>query len=163
MFAARTPDDSIDPKTSIALQPYDLIELSLSNMTLAEAVRFSDNTGVLYLNDDPSDVTGYYGLEVEHGSPVSYGIPWLLSDGRVFKEFPKAATTAALQWVHMCLERVHLLTNVVHQDHKVAIRWLQALGFSIDLDNPILINGEPVCVFWQYSTYIAPTGGFANV
>lgn len=160
MFLARNIDPALDPAPDLVLAPMDQRELALSGLSLSENIKAcSGHVGALYLSNDPADVTGYYGIEYALSDPVTYGIPWLLTDGRIFEQFPKSATRAAKAWVEYQLSLVHLLFNVVHQDHTRTIKWLEALGFTIGYNNPTEIKGEFVLTFWQYSKTLAPIGG----
>ena len=158
MFLARPTDDSRDP-CSLDLRPKDRLELKMVGMTLSQTLKATDHgAGALYLNNDPTDVTAYYGLEVVPGDLITYGIPWFLTDGRVFQAHAKSFTRAARAWVNHYLNHYHLLTNCVHASHDHAIRWLKLVGFNV---NPEIteVGGEPTHVFWKFSNTVAPKGG----
>lgn len=156
-YSARALDCDIDP-VAIKLREKDQIELDMAGMTLRNSLAATKWTGsALYFGKDTEDVTAYLGMEYTEDSPVCWGIPWFLTDGRIFERHAKSFTQAAKKWLNWHFQFVHLLTNNVYAKHTGAIKWLRMLGFTVDTSKTWMCNGYPSYHFWQYSHALPPT------
>jgi hypothetical protein len=80
------------------------------------------------------------GLVVEN-LMTGAGTPWLLSSNHALKykrEFLLQSPPVIEQMLDVCPR----LSNYVHVDNRVSIRWLKWLGFTIETPGPIGINKE---------------------
>lgn len=72
---------------------------------------------------------------------TGHGVPWLLSSNAALqhkREFLVQSKPAVQEMLNIC----PMLSNHVHADNRVSIRWLKWLGFTIDDPQPTGINGE---------------------
>lgn len=75
------------------------------------------------------------------------GVPWMLATDdllRVRREF----TERCRGEVRLMQQAFRVLTNEVHRENAVALRWLSWLGFHIDRERPVGPGGE-LFVFWK--------------
>ncbi len=72
------------------------------------------------------------------------GIPWFLSSDIAVK-FRREWLEVAPRYLDAMHAKYRTLTNAVHQENAVSIRWLRRMGFQ--LTEPLQIRGEPFIVF----------------
>ncbi|WP_223621175.1 hypothetical protein [Lysobacter sp. ESA13C] len=95
--------------------------------------------------------------EVDGVASIAYGVaptadpligsPWLLATDdlrKVRREFIERCRGE----VRLMQQKFLVLTNEVHRDNALSIRWLEWLGFTIDRARPVGPNGE-MFVFWK--------------
>lgn len=104
--------DVEEVKASHGLSPLGALITSLQNSKYPQTI----------LADDK--VIGMRG--VGHAGPVGY--PWLLGSQGVVRH-AKTLHATAKPWVDSYLDEYDILYNYVAENNRVAIRWLQRLGF----------------------------------
>jgi len=107
----------------------DVTELSLSDglNPLAALQRACEKSHEVNTMVSPSgELLGMFGLSFidEHT-----GSPWMLSTGKLNKYYIQFLRSSH-NWVIEANNKRNLLVNYVHVENKLAIKWLQFLGFS---------------------------------
>jgi hypothetical protein len=112
------------------LRKQDLIEINCSHPNgnvldlIRTSVSVSDEVMVALKDETPIAVFGVSKL------PVG-GCPWLLGTDELAKH-PKMVVSISKPMVERWLKTYGFLTNFVHIDNKISIRWLTSLGFKIE-------------------------------
>lgn len=69
------------------------------------------------------------------------GVPWMLTT-KQSKQYRREFMVYTRQVIDEMLTECELLVNYVHSENKTSIKWLQALGFTIDEPMPNNKTGE---------------------
>lgn len=133
------------------LRSSDAAEMAALGTTAEDAMRMglsmSDWSMTGMLDGDPVCMFGV----APQNYLLGFGTPWMLATTRI--ESAQVAFLRACRPVvqRMC-ETYPSLSNVVHADNVMAIRWLRWLGFTFHLDSEgapatFVVNGEPFHLF----------------
>ena len=131
------------------LRQADRVELAVTSPSeepaaiVARSVADSRWAIVAAVDDVPAIV---YGVAPSELSP-HIGHPWMLATDdllKVRREFARRCRDE----IRLMSMRFACLTNQVHRDNALSIRWLQWGGFTIDYDRPVGPNDE-LLVFWK--------------
>lgn len=68
-------------------------------------------------------------------------IPWMLASDLFFTKYKRRFIREAPEFVQKLLGDNHYLCNYISRDNHVCIRWLSSLGFTVDTDKVIDVNG----------------------
>lgn len=75
------------------------------------------------------------------------GAPWMLATSDIHK-VRREFLTRCRDEVRLMQQKFAVLTNQVHYQNTLSIRWLEWLGFTIDRERPVGPN-EELFVFWK--------------
>lgn len=79
---------------------------------------------------------GIFGVAPGH-APCC-GIPWMLGTERLTSS-PRDLVVQGRFWVEYLNSLYHHLSNYVHADNHVSIRWLQLMGFEFELEDTVTL------------------------
>jgi len=81
------------------------------------------------IEDHNGHLVGMFGVSQAKDT----GVPWLLAtDDLPKKANQRSFITQGKDWIKDIQSRYEQLSNRVHADNKISIRWLRSLGFSFD-------------------------------
>lgn len=81
-------------------------------------------------------------------TPERYvGTAWMLATDDV-RKVRREFLSRCKDEVRLMQQKFAVLTNQVHRENTLSIRWLEWLGFTIDRERPVGPNGE-LFVFWK--------------
>lgn len=104
---------------------------------LMNAWNLSDYSVIITVNGIPAVIYGVCLLSVVTGA----GLPWMLSAERAVK-YKKSLLKYSPPVVDDMLKVCSSLSNHVHVDNKLSVRWLKWLGFSIEEPTPYGVRNE---------------------
>ena len=121
------------------MAPMDALECSIFGRTPAEglerSVNVSDMAVTCVIDGRPQAMLGVAALSLIDDT----GSPWLLGTTEL-RRHARLFVTAAPPLIAAMQERYSRLTNYVHADNRVSIRWLGKLGF--DFPGEVAYVGE---------------------
>ena len=126
----------IDKKEALGMSggtPLFALEQSLSNSV-------QDMRYILFVDGEPEGAFGLTKSLVNRSTNLMAYSPWLLASDKL-KEFPMTLTRTAREIVTIWSE-MGLLANFVSTENKVAIKWLQTLGFTVDTSKTHVFYGK---------------------
>ena len=94
---------------------------------LLASVKASDMAFTIWVD---GEAAGIFGV-AKHPEDPQIGIPWMLGTDRLLRA-RRALVYESRPWIDFLNERYPLLTNIVHSQNDVSIRWLKAMGFTMD-------------------------------
>jgi hypothetical protein len=115
---------------------------STPSESLTRGYESSDYITVAYMGDEPLCVFGLVRRDLISGR----GTPWMLASESVMK-YKRQLLIRAPDVVKEMLVLCPILSNHVHKDNKMSVRWLAWMGFTIDEPEPIGVNGEMFHLF----------------
>lgn len=96
----------------------------------ALTISFSNSAECYSIEDHNKKVVGMFGVTKHTGTEA---VPWLLAtESLQKKENHRSFIAQAKDWITGIKSRYEHLSNRVHAENKVSIRWLRSLGFSFD-------------------------------
>jgi len=137
----------------LKLRQADVDELeAFSELTIEETIERSiyNSEALWVIVHDLGHIIGVFGLSSDkdsNGDPV--GVPWLLSSDDLL-DFKYAFSKYSIDVVKVMLNHYSYLSNYVDSRHKLAIKWLKWLGFTIHKDEPLYFYDKTV-EFYRFS------------
>jgi hypothetical protein len=123
------------PGIAVNMRPADVAEVhalgKTPERTLANGIRHSDFAWYCAVDGKPACIGGVATVSVLGG----VGMPWLLGTDVVEKN-PRALMTKSAIYLRMMRANYTLLRNYVDARNRVAIRWLERVGFEIGPPEP---------------------------
>ena len=104
---------------------------------MAMGFGMSDLSVVMEIDGDPLTMLGL----VKGTALTGHGVPWLLSSRRALahrREFLLQSPPIIEQMLSVCPR----LSNHVHAENRLSVRWLKWLGFTVDKPQPLGVNKE---------------------
>lgn len=131
------------------LRPADLVELEAHGETntlvaLLRAVRRSEKSYTVWLDDLPAAIFGVG----RSPQDASVGVVWLLGTPEI-ETIKIQFLRESRKWLEEMSQGYDLLTNVVHEDNQLHIRWLKWLGMSFIRHQPPFVEFVKICAFPQ--------------
>lgn len=135
------PNDELLRYVAANMRDIDIMECQeLSGQSpmdaLVKGIEISDYSAVITLNGRPCAVIGLNVVNALTGT----GVPWMLATydavehRRVFINHSRIG----LDWMRQICPN---LTNFIHEDNTIGIRWLKWMGFDIEQSQPMGENG----------------------
>ena len=120
----------------------DIDEVAASSTDTVEqavlqSVKNSKFASVVVIDDKPCMVFGVVNNSVLSNS----GIPWALGTNGVVVNYRLFARESK-KVLSAVMSQYSSLSNYVHADNILSIKWLKWMGFNIDIAQPTGINGE---------------------
>ena len=127
------------------LRPADLKEIEAHGAcpmaALLQSVEVSGKCYTIWIEDEP---VGIFGIASGVYSP-STGYPWLMGTPgieRISWQFLRESR----KWLDELAEGYHLLTNVVHEENELHVKWLRFLGMKFLERKPPFLEFAKICV-----------------
>lgn len=96
----------------------------------ALTISFSNSAECWTIEDHNGSILGMFGVTKHTGIDA---VPWLLAtEALQKKENQRSFITQGKDWITGIKVRYERLSNRVHAENKISIRWLRSLGFSFD-------------------------------
>jgi len=128
------------------LREADLLELRAHGQTdvfkaLLYCVRSSEKCYTVWVDEEPAAIFGAGRLSQE----PSVGSIWLLGTPEI-ETIKIQFLRESRKWLEEVGQDYDLLTNVVHEDNQLHIRWLKWLGMSFITRQPPFLEFAKLCV-----------------
>jgi len=122
------------------LRPADLVELEAHGETntlvaLLRAVRRSEKSYTVWIGERPAAIFGVGRAPQD----ASVGVIWLLGTPEI-ETIKIQFLRESRKWLEEMSQEYDLLTNVVHEDNQLHIRWLKWLGMSFIRHQPPFVE-----------------------
>lgn len=135
------PNDEIIKYIADNMRAADALEVwEMSRHTplqsIQEGLAISKYSTVAVINDIPCAVFGLAVVDILTGT----GVPWLLGTDYAVKQhrvFLNHTKQGLSQMLNVCPN----LFNYVHAENKISVRWLKYMGFNIEKELPIGMDG----------------------
>ena len=130
--------DLVELNACSPMEPTHLVQHSMVN---------SVDPQILYINDVPAAVGGICAntlVNFEHGTP------WMLGT-ELIEKYPIAFIKAVLRYFNKYEARYTFQENYVHANNLLSIRFIEAMGYTVEKDNPQRMGwkNEPFCRFYK--------------
>ena len=129
------------------LRPSDIVEIRGLGVEPNEALQVSFDHSVLkWCSTYKGRPMAAYGC-VPIGSLLSNaGAVWMLGTTDLEKKTAQIATAKkGINYINIMLDGFDVITNYVHAENTLSLKWLKWMGFRIDKPRKIGINGEFYC------------------
>ena len=111
-----------------------------SYKALVASVRASDKCYTVWIDEEPAAIFGVATIDVD----PRVGSIWLLGTPKI-ETIKIQFLRESRRWLEDVSQGYDLLTNVVHQDNDLHIRWLRWLGMSFLNHQPPFVEFAKVC------------------
>ena len=128
------------------LRPEDEVELRAHGepnnfLALYKAIRRSQKSYTVWVGDMPAAIFGVGRAPQD----ASVGVVWLLGTPEI-ETIKIQFLRESRKWLEEMSQGYDLLTNVVHEDNELHIRWLKWLGMSFIRHQPPFVEFVKICV-----------------
>jgi hypothetical protein len=101
----------------------------------------------VYAISDPTDtVYAVFGVT----DMITWGCPWMLASNQ-FHKIARPFASRCRQYFDLMSAEYSYLENRVSANNRVAHRWLNHLGFTIEKQSPEVHGGVTFYPFWKYN------------